>query len=583
MSEIITLDQRTSHDYGYENRLYSQVLQMQKCGIISYRLKTHEVLMMNSMAKYLYGLDENCYFTDKELLTAVGNIIFDDPEATKNKLKMLKRAGDSYSYTMWINHEDGSQLHVMATTKLIDMGTDDLIVVSSLQDISEVTQLESMTAKLEEERDFKDMVTGGYNRNGFVREAEMILECAVDPTEYAILCLDIKNFKAINEIFGRDGGDELLRFAYNELKKSILYPVVTARIQADHFACLVKKKHLDFESINHELQGRWSYNGTETHLYATVGIYNIENDSEITVSRMIERAKLANHNIVDQYLKPYSVFEPSMAHNYMDQAEILAKFENGINNSEFKVFYQPVVEAASGNIMSAEALVRWESTEKGYISPGTFIPTLEKNGHISKLDYYVIQDVFKKMRQRFELGNVIVPVSVNLSWMDFYDENMMEWIIQSLDDNEFPAGHARFEVTETSFVALENNGRNILDKLREKRALTLLDDFGSGYSSFGMLKSYNFDILKIDLSFVKALESNEKVRFIIDGIIDMCHKIGIKVVAEGAENEIQVEFLKQCGCDYIQGYYFSKPLPEEEFMKLLERYKEENRIGSLAS
>ncbi len=580
MSDIVTLDKRVRHDYGYENRLYSQVVEMQRCGIISYKLLTHEVLMMNEMAKEMYGLDPNSPFTEAELFEAIKKFEYDDPENTKKRLRKLKKAGDKTTFTIWVTHADGSRLHLWVATKLIQMDLDELVVVSSVQDITAITQLESTTARLAEERDYKDKVTGGHNRSGFEREVELLLSTVEDRSEYAILCFDIKNFKAVNEIYGRAGGDQLLCDFYKYIKNSEIHPLVIARLQADHIACLTKKKHVNPESFTGMLNGTWTFEGRSIHIYATSGIYYLEKDEKNSVSKMVDHAKLANHYIIDQYVKPYAVFDDKMSSNYVDQAEILATFENGIANQEFKVFYQPVMVAAIGNLVSAEALVRWVSKEKGVVSPGVFIPTLEKNGHISKLDHYVIKSVFSNMEERAESKKVTVPVSINLSWMDFYDENMMEWLLKSLDETKIPTGHARFEVTETSFAALEQNGINVLDKLKERKAITLLDDFGSGYSSFGMLKNYNFDILKIDLSFVKALEENEKVRYIIAGIIDMCHKIGIKVVAEGAENENQVEFLKKCSCDYIQGYYFSRPLDSDSFEAMLEEYSKLGKIGA---
>ncbi|MFR7717675.1 MAG: EAL domain-containing protein [Lachnospiraceae bacterium] len=221
-------------------------------------------------------------------------------------------------------------------------------------------------------------------------------------------------------------------------------------------------------------------------------------------------------------------------------------------------------------IASAEALIRWNHPEKGMISPGIFIPALEESGQISELSFYVVEQVKELIRARLLHRKQTVPVSINLSWMDFYDETMINGIIEQLQTGEIPRGMIRFEVTETSYAALEENRLGVLNAIRKEGAKILLDDFGSGYSSFGMLRDYNFDILKIDMSFVRKIETNTKTRSILRFLIDMAHEMGVSLVAEGAETQAQTAFLRENGCDYIQGYYYSKPVPETKFCSLLD-------------
>ena len=173
------------------------------------------------------------------------------------------------------------------------------------------------------------------------------------------------------------------------------------------------------------------------------------------------------------------------------------------------------------------------------------------------------------MRKRCEDGKKNIPISINLSWMDFYDEKMMKWIEENVESSQKLGIKSRFEITETSFEAMKQNRNNILESLQKKGAVTLLDDFGSGYSSYGVLQGYNFDILKIDMSLVRQIETNPKSRSILKSIIAMAHELGMQLVAEGAETEEQVAFLRENDCDCIQGYYYSKPLPEDEFLEYL--------------
>lgn len=366
------------------------------------------------------------------------------------------------------------------------------IIVGAREDITEFSE--------------KDVLTGGYNRRGFIRITERLLNEVPDRTKYAVLFFNVKNFKAVNELFGVESGDVVLQNIFRTLTHSKLSPVITARVESDHFVCLVENKNLDFEEL-----------------------------TSVCDNKFVKDGKCMNLII--------------------------------------RVYYQPVIDTKTGKIASAEALIRWIHPDKGFISPALFIPALEENGHISELDFYVLKKVWQFINDRCENNKFVVPISVNLSWMDFYDEIMMEKILKEMDRfRENGREHmACFEITETSYAAIRENRSGILESLRIKNAKILLDDFGSGFSSFGMLQDYDFDILKIDMSFIRKIGENPKTKSIVHSIIGMAHEIGIKTVAEGVETEEQVSFLRQSGCDYIQGYYYSKPLPEEEFVEFLEK------------
>ena len=272
------------------------------------------------------------------------------------------------------------------------------------------------------------------------------------------------------------------------------------------------------------------------HIFCGCGIFFVEN-KEMSINGMIDRAKLAKKYITDEYVKPYNSYDASMKSYYIDRAELAGELRNGLAQEQFKVYYQPVVDAKTGEIRSAEALIRWVHPKRGFVSPAIFIPALEESGHISELD--------------------------------FYDEKMMKWIEENVESSQKLGIKSRFEITETSFEAMKQNRNNILESLQKKGAVTLLDDFGSGYSSYGVLQDYNFDILKIDMSLVRQIETNPKSRSILKSIIAMAHELGMQLVAEGAETEEHVVFLRENDCDCIQGYYYSKPLPEDEFLEYL--------------
>lgn len=432
------------------------------------------------------------------------------------------------------------------------------IIVGAREDITEFSE--------------KDVLTGGYNRRGFIRITERLLNEVPDRTKYAVLFFNVKNFKAVNELFGVESGDVVLQNIFRTLTYSKLSPVITARVESDHFVCLVENKNLDFEELTSVCDNKFVKDGKCMNLIIRCGIFYVE-EKPMKISGMIDRAKLAKRYITDEYVQPYMVYDHSMQVAYIDKAKLAGELQEGIAKEQFKVYYQPVIDTKTGKIASAEALIRWIHPDKGFISPALFIPALEENGHISELDFYVLKKVWQFINDRCENNKFVVPISVNLSWMDFYDEIMMEKILKEMDCfRENGREHmARFEITETSYAAIRENRSGILESLRIKNAKILLDDFGSGFSSFGMLQDYDFDLLKIDMSFIRKIGENPKTKSIVHSIIGMAHEIGIKTVAEGVETEEQVSFLRQSGCDYIQGYYYSKPLPEEEFVEFLEK------------
>lgn len=432
------------------------------------------------------------------------------------------------------------------------------IIVGAREDITEFSE--------------KDVLTGGYNRRGFLRITERLLNKVPDRTKYAVLFFNVKNFKVVNELFGVESGDVALQNIFKTLIHSKLSPVITARVESDHFVCLVENKNLDFEELTSVCDNKFIKDGKCMNLIIRCGIFYVE-EKPMKISGMIDRAKLAKRYITDEYVQPYMVYDQSMQVAYVDKAKLAGELQEGIAKEQFKVYYQPVIDTKTGKIASAEALIRWIHPDKGFISPALFIPALEENGHISELDFYVLKKVWQFISDRCENNKFVVPISVNLSWMDFYDEIMMEKILKEMDRfRENGREHmARFEITETSYAAIRENRSGILESLRIKNAKILLDDFGSGFSSFGMLQDYDFDILKIDMSFIRKIGENPKTKSIVHSIIGMAHEIGIKTVAEGVETEEQVSFLRQSGCDYIQGYYYSKPLPEEEFVEFLEK------------
>ena len=540
------------------NMLYEKSYEM--IAIINMRRKTiaSNCAKNFSISQYLRGEETYQEFAEKRVKCRVAkkDRRMIAHAASLDVIRSELEKSDTYSFTVQLFDKNGEGDAKLKRCTFLYLNKPYQIVLAALEDITDLAG--------------RHVLTGGYNRQGFLDHTKEILKNAEKNEKFAVLFFNIKNFKAVNELFGTEKGDSVLKDLYRTLNTSELYPEVTARIEADRFACLVRTKNLNSGVLTALCEQQRAVQGRKTlHLHLRCGIFFAE-DRTMPVDGMLNRAKLAKKYIKDEYIQPYRVYDESMSNAYLDSAELAGELYEGIQKKQFEVYYQPVVDAKTGMIASAEALIRWNHPEKGMISPGIFIPALEESGQISELSFYVVEQVKELIRARLLRGKKTVPVSINLSWMDFYDETMINGIIEQLQTGEIPRGMIRFEVTETSYAALEENRLGVLNAIRKEGAKILLDDFGSGYSSFGMLRDYNFDILKIDMSFVRKIETNTKTRSILRFLIDMAHEMGVSLIAEGAETQAQTAFLRENGCDYIQGYYYSKPVPETKFCSLLD-------------
>ncbi|XCP83520.1 GGDEF domain-containing phosphodiesterase [Roseburia hominis] len=473
-------------------------------------------------------------------------------KTTTENLKKNLAENDYYAFPIYYE-EDGEKR--IKNYRYRYLSKEFELVIATVEDVTTLAE--------------KDALTGGLNQQGFIRNVELLMERQELKDKYAILCLDVKGFKAINELFGILEGNDLLRALYRSLEKSFLEPEIVARVEADQYLCLVEWGKLDFEKLVSWCEKDFCIKGKPFRVSKRCGIYLIR-EHTMAVRSMCDRARLAlSIAKSERSIKPYIIFDDMMNAEYVDRSEILGQFDNSLKNREFCIYLQPVMDPVSGQISAAEALVRWKHPEKGFISPQHFIPALEGNGYISQLDLYVVHEVERFQQQRAEQGLPVVPISVNLSWMDFYDEELVSWLHNYAESQKDQKHRIYFEITETSYAAVAENKSQLLEQIREYGVAFSLDDFGSGYSSFSTLQNYDFDILKIDIGFVRRIEQCDKTKSIIDSIIKMVHQMDAKVVAEGAETLEQVEFLKERGCDYVQGYYYYKPMPMEIFAELL--------------
>ncbi len=427
-----------------------------------------------------------------------------------------------------------------------------------------VTTTEDKSAFLE-----RDTLTGEYNRHGFISAAKHVIRSGEYGDELAILYINIRGFRAVNDLFGVEEGDRVLRSVPYLLRSSSLNPYIIGRLSADHFVCLVNWSVLDEKHLSNLLSQTFVLNNHSIEIHGICGIYMIQ-DKTLAVNEMCDAAQLALSYIDDEYVRPFAIFDKGMQRVFREKAEVQNALRGAFEKGEFRVFYQPVYDVKTGDIASAEALVRWYRGDKGMVSPGVFIPCLEESGQISQMDLFVERSVLSFLADRQKDKKFMVPVSINMSQMDFYDEKLMTTMMEDITNTQLPRDYTRFEVTETAYANVVEHKGSILGDFRNMGIKFYLDDFGSGYSSFSSIRDYDFDVIKLDMGFVQKIGTSDRADGVIHSIISMAHLIGSKVVAEGVEEQSQFDFLVECGCDFIQGYYFSKPLPEEEFARLLD-------------
>ncbi len=408
-----------------------------------------------------------------------------------------------------------------------------------------------------------DELTGLYTRQSFIHNAEMILR-SNPKTVFSVIGIDIENYKLTNAQYGERKCDEFLKFFGAELSRCFASALI-GRYSGDQFVLLVEKSEkLTSELINSTIS-EILIEAPIAHQVAKIGIYD-SIDRSVPFISCCESAFLAAKQLGGIFKKNIAFYSDEIRSRIFEQQKILGTMEAALEQGQFRVFYQPKHDCQTGRIAGAEALVRWHNPDYGIMSPGKFVPLFEQNGFITKLDFYVLKKVCEDIREWKSKKQIPVPISFNVSRRDFYESGWLEQALSLVEEYKIDSSFLHFEVTESLYT---ENSAPIVEQLRKvqsKGYMIEMDDFGSGYSSLGMLADFPIDIIKLDISFVSKIEKNEVM---IDAIIQMAHRMQLKTVAEGVETDTQLKVLRSLGCDYIQGYYFSKPLTTQEFSQYL--------------
>lgn len=414
----------------------------------------------------------------------------------------------------------------------------------------------------------KDQLTGLWNRDYFFEVAKRTIRENPDET-FLMIATDIYHFKLFNEILGTEAGDDLLLAIAQSYRENCREKWVFSRISADRFALLIPQKDYEEEilvSLMRNIIERKDY-VVKPHCY--LGVYEIT-DKDISVESMYDRAFLAVESLKGNFDKEVAYYHEEILKHRIQETTTIDELDRALENGEFIIYLQPQVDIRSNEVISAEALIRWDKPGKGIVSPGQFIPIFENNGMIAKVDCYVWELACRQLAKWRDQGHEERSISVNISAKDFYLLDLYQCITDLVEKYKINPANLKLEITETAFVLDVQKQIELVERLQEYGFIIEIDDFGSGYSSLNNLKNIKADMLKMDLKFFEKTKDSERAHKIIKSIIKLSNDLGMPVIAEGVEEEADIAMIKAAGCQMVQSYYYARPLSIEAFEEFLE-------------
>ena len=407
-----------------------------------------------------------------------------------------------------------------------------------------------------------DALTGIHNREAFYRKtAELLRDHPEQP--YVLLAMDIERFKVINDLFGKDLGDRILKAIANGLQHLLSAVGTYARLEADHFVACFPQKLLDIDRIAKLFAIGLRRQKIDYQIQLCFGIYLIHNRS-VPINHMCDRAVMALKTVKGNAVTHFAYYSDKMRLAMLEETAILDEMNAALQNGQFVPYLQPIFSVETGRPVSVEALVRWNHPSKGLIPPARFIPLFEQNGFIIRLDYAIWEQACQVLADWKRRGYPL-PLSVNMSRIDLYHPHICDDLIALTRKYDIDPSSLRLEITESAYSKDPNELLTAIDRLRSEGFVVLMDDFGSGYSSLNILMDMPVDVLKLDMRFLATLNTNPRAASVLTSVVRMAKWLHIPVVAEGVETQEQLAFLRSIGCDNAQGYLFAMPMSVAEY------------------
>ena len=414
-----------------------------------------------------------------------------------------------------------------------------------------------------------DPLTGLFNRTAFFSAVRRLLDENPEQ-EFALVRFDIDSFQTYNSFWGEEEGDTLLRFIADWIRRAVghMDSAVYGRINADAFCvCLPNHEAAIRAEAKRAFDALAVYN-REYRLVPSFGVYEIRDRKE-NPQKMYELATLAARECKGSYLEYISYYKPEMSRRVLENQWIVNEMQSAMDAEQFEVFFQPKYDINTERPYGTEALIRWRHPEKGLLPPGLFIPVFEQNGFIGRIDYYMWEHVCRLLRTWIDEGLEPGPISVNVSRVNLYNPNLISLLTGLVEQYRIPPELLQLEMTESAYMANPQTMEYVVRELQKKGFIILMDDFGSGYSSLNTLKDIHVNILKIDMKFLSGGSDMERSRSILASAVLMAGWLNTPVIMEGVETAEQAAFLRSIGCNYVQGYYYAKPMPVSDYQSLI--------------
>ncbi len=499
-------------------------------------------------------------------------------------LATVKSSSDHWSDEFRILRDDETITHVIARghiTRSEDGSARRMNGV--LQDITERREQEERTRFLADH----DELTELPNRSLFRQALNKALQRAErNGKMLSILFFDLDRFKNINDSLGHDAGDEVLRAVAERLIACVRKIDMVARFGGDEFAVLTEGLSAEDQAsavarkILEALSKPMILAGRQYRPAASIGISTYPTDGR-DAQALLKNADIAMYRAKEEGRGTFQFYSETLNTHSVQRLEFESNLSNALNNHEFVLHYQPKVDLATGRVTGLEALIRWVSPQLGFIPPGDFISIAEETGLIVPMGRWVAQTACVQNRAWQKGGLPQLRIAINISARQMSDKALVEFIAETVRKTGLTSESLELEITESAVMSNQEHAEKVLNELKALGFHLTMDDFGTGYSSLAYLKRFPFDSVKIDQSFVRGIPESKDDEAIVEAIIAMAHSLQLKVVAEGVETKEQFDFLRSRGCDQIQGYYFSKPIPANEIVMLL--YKTMTRDAAAAT
>lgn len=453
--------------------------------------------------------------------------------------------------------------------RCLELGASDFVVKPYkrnivLKRISNIIRLRESASTLESVE--YDDLTGVFTRQAFMHHASVLLQKNPD-VDFTLAISDIQDFRLVRERYGTKVADDLLLQNVALLRRAQRDNFVFGRYGDNQFAVIAPSSYRYKDRRIQEGEVMRLLLPEEGYVQLKFGVKrDIEHD--VPIVEHCRHALMALDTVKHVYGRNYGVFDDDLQKYITRRSVIERSMEKALEEEQFHIYYQPKHDSLTGALVGAEALIRWTHPEYGFLSPAEFIPVFEQTGFISEVDFYAWKRTCQNQRRWQDKGVRIVPISVNCSRSELLQDDFLHKWFKPLQDSNLSTQSMHLEVTESLFTEQFEKLAEVLRECRQRGVEIELDDFGTGYSSLSMFQMLPLDIIKFDMSFVKGLDSPKQAR-IMAACVNLVHNLGMKTVAEGVETSQQLDKVKSMGLDMVQGYYYSRPLPEEEFERYL--------------